>query len=46
MDGLNIAKEATSTTAVNPVFGTVAALLAVIWVSSFPLPDEKHEAHT
>ena len=35
IDALNIAKEATSTTPVNPVFGSVAALLTMIRVSSF-----------
>ena len=35
IDGLNIAKEATSTTPVGPVFGTVTLLLTMIRVSSF-----------
>ena len=45
IDVLNIAKEATSTTPVNPVFGSVAALLTMIRVSSFLFPDERCEAH-
>ena len=35
INGLNIAKEATSTTPVNPVFGSVAILLTMIRVSLF-----------
>ena len=38
IDGLNIAKEATSMVSVNPVFGSVAALLTMIRVSPFPFP--------
>ena len=45
IDGLNIAKEATSTTPVNPVFGSVAVLLTMIRVSSFLFRDEMCEAH-
>ena len=45
IDALNIAKEASSTTPVNPVFGSVAALLAMIRVSSFLFRDEMCEAH-
>ena len=33
IDGLNIMKEAASTTPVNPVFGSVAALLTMIRAS-------------
>ena len=40
IDGLNIAKEATSTTPVNPVFGSVAILLTMIRVSSLVFRDE------
>ena len=46
IDALNIAKEATSTTPINPVFGSVAALLTMIRVSSFLFRDEIHQAHT
>jgi hypothetical protein len=46
IDGLNIAKEATSTTPVNPVFGPVAILLTMIRVSSLPVRDEMLQAHT
>ena len=44
--GLNIAKEATSTTPVNPVFGSVAILLTMIRVSSLLFRDEMLQAHT
>ena len=44
--GLNIAKESTSTTPVNPVFGSVATLLTTIRVYSFLLCDETFQAHT
>ena len=37
INGLNIAKEVTSTTPVNPVFGSVAILLTMIRVSSLSL---------
>ena len=40
IDGLNIAKEATSTTPVNPVFGAVAILLTMIRVSPLLFRDE------
>ena len=43
---LNTAKEATSTTPVNPVFGSVATLLTTIRVYSFLLCDETFQAHT
>ena len=43
---LNIAKEATSTTPVNPVFGSVAILLTMIRVSFPSFPNEIFEAHT
>ena len=46
IDGLYIAKEATSTTPVNPVFGSVAILLTVIRVCPFLLRDETFQAHT
>ena len=45
INGLNIAKEATSTTPVNPVFGSVAALLTMIRVSSVLFCDEIYQAH-
>ena len=44
--GLNIAKEATSTTPVNPIFGSVATLLTMIRVSSLPVRDEMAHVHT
>ena len=37
---LNIAKEATSTTPVNPVFGSVAIFLTMIRVNLLPFRDE------
>ena len=46
INGLNIAKEATSTTPVNPIFGSVAVLLTMIRVSSFLSRDEMFQAHT
>ena len=46
IDGLNIAKEATNTTPVNPVFGSVAILLTMIRVSSFLSCDETFQVHT
>ena len=46
IDALNIAKEATSTTPVNPVFGSVAVLLTMIRVGSFLFHDEMCEAYT
>ena len=46
IDGLNIAKEATSTTPVNPIFGSVAILLTMIRVSSFLFHDEMYQVHT
>ena len=46
IDGLTVAKEATNTTPVNPVFGSVAALLTMIRVSSLPFHNEIFEAHT
>ena len=46
INGLNIMKEATSTTPVNPVFGSVAILLTMIRVSSVLFRDEMHQAHT
>lgn len=46
INGLSIAKEATSTTPVNPVFGSVTALLTMIRVTSFPFRDETIQAHT
>ena len=44
--GLNIAKEATSTTPVNPVFGSVALLLTMIRVSPLPSPGEMSHFYT
>ena len=46
IDGLNIVKEATGTTPVNPVFGSVALLLTMIRVSSLSPRDEMFQAHT
>ena len=46
INGLNIAKEATSTTPVNPVFGSVEILLTMIRVSSILSRDETFQAHT
>ena len=46
IDGLNIAKEATSTTPVNPVFDSVALLLTMIRVSTLPFREEILQAHT
>ena len=43
--GLGVAKEATSGTPANPVFGPVAALLTIIRVDSLPFCDEIFEAH-
>ena len=46
IDALNLAKDATSTTPVNPVFGTVATLLTMIRVSSLLFRDGMFQAHT
>ena len=46
IDSLNIAKEATSTTPANTVFGSVALLLTMIRVSSFLSHNETLQAHT
>ena len=46
IDALNLVKDATSTTPVNPVFGAVANLLTMIRVSSLPFRDEIFQAHT
>ena len=46
IDGLILAKEATITTPVNPVFGSVAVLLTMIRVSSFLSRDEIFRAHS
>ena len=46
INGLNIMKEATSTTPVNPVFGSVAVLLTMIRVSFVFFRDEMHQTHT
>ena len=46
IDVLNLAKDATSTTPVNPVFGSVATLLAMIRVGSLLLCDETFQTHT
>ena len=45
INGLNVLKEATSTTPVNSVFGSVALLLTMIRVSSLSLRDEMFRAH-
>ena len=45
IDTLNVLKEATSATPVNPVFGSVALLLTMIRVSSLSLRDETFQAH-
>ena len=45
INGLNVLKEATSTTPVNPVFGSVALLLTMIRVSSLSLREEMFQAH-
>ena len=45
IDGLNVLKEATSTTPANPVFGPVVLLLTMIRVSSLSLRDETFQAH-
>ena len=46
IDGLNLAKEATITTPVNPVFGSVAVLLTMIRVRTFLSRDEIFWAHS
>ena len=46
INGLDIAKEATSTTPVNPVFRSVAILLTMIRVSSILSRGETFQAHT
>ena len=46
IDGLNVAKEALSSTLAGPVFGPVASLLTMIRVSSFLFRDETLQAHT
>ena len=43
---LNIAKEATNTAPVNPVFASVAILLTMIRVCFCLLRDETFQAHT
>ena len=45
IEGLNIAKEATSTTPINPIFGSVALLLAKIRVSTFFFRNETFLVH-
>ena len=45
IDGLGVAKEATSGTPANPVFGPVVALLTMIRVSSLPFHNEISVAH-
>ena len=45
INGLNLAKEATSTTPANPVIGSVTVLLTMIRVGSLPFHDEI-QAHT
>ena len=46
IDGLNIAKEATNNTPINPIFGSVTILLTMIRVSFFLSRDEAFQAHT
>ena len=46
IDGLGILKEATSTTPVSPVFGSVVVLLTMIRVSSSLFRDEMFQVHT
>jgi hypothetical protein len=46
IDGLSVVKEATSTTPVNPIFGSVAILLTMIRVSPLPFHNEIFDAHT
>ena len=46
IDGLSVAKEATSGTPANPVFGPVAALLTMIRVGSLPFRNQIFETHT
>ena len=46
INGLNLAKETTSITPVNPVFGSVAVLLTMIRVYSFLFCNETFWAHT
>ena len=46
IDSLGVAKDATSGTPANPVFGPVATLLTMIRVSSLPFHSEIFEAHT
>ena len=46
IDVLNLAKDATSTTPINPVFGSVATLLTMIRVSSLLFREEMFQAHT
>ena len=45
IDALNIAKEASSTTPVNPVFSSVVALLTMIRVSFFLFRYAVYRAH-
>ena len=42
---LNLAKDATSATPVNPVFGSVATLLTMIRVSFLLFRDETFQTH-
>lgn len=46
IDGLNLAKETTSTTPVNSVFGSVAVLLTMIRVCSFLFRHEMFWVHS
>ena len=46
IDDLNLTNEATSTTPVNPVFGSVVALLTTVRVSSFLFRDETYQVYT
>ena len=46
INGLNLAKEASSTTPATAVFGSVAVILAMIRVSFSPLFDGRYLVHT
>ena len=46
IEGLNISKEAASTTPLNPIFDSVATLLATIRVGSLLFCEEIFQVHT
>ena len=46
IDGLNLAKEASTIAPAKAVFATVAILLTMIRVSSLLFCDEMHQVHT